>query len=300
MIFNEAELDSALQLKKAVRAQTSLESAEIHSYLDKSEIIAAILAAPYRTDTFTGLRKLEFLLAELSEIPAFECLDQVQTMLETLHHFVDTPDGFSLTGKNDGILACHHAICTLIFLRAGKKQWAEKGLQWILTYFPFDKNEPSSWHGADLFQRFGGCVGKSPCYDGLVKSVKVLSEYSQKYGDFPGLQAKLQQGLDYILKHRVIFHQNNQDYLYEDLITLFYPYPYRTNIIEVLGVMKTEKLLGQPECREALEYLKAKQTKQGCWQAEKIFMKSSWVAFDPVKKPGAWITDEIEWLLSDE
>lgn len=29
-------------------------------------------------------------------------------------------------------------------------------------------------------------------------------------------------------------------------------------------------------------------------------MKSSWMPFDPIKKPGAWITDEIEWLLSDQ
>lgn len=295
-----SKIDSALQLKKYVRNQQLSNTAEIQSYLENSEIIAKILAEPYRTDTFTGLRKLEFLLVELSEIPYFDHLDQVQSMLETLYTSTNFEEGFSLTGKQAGVLACHNAICTLIFLRAGKKEWAEQGVKWIITFLPFAKNEPSSWHGKDLFHRFGGCVGNGPCYDGLVKSVKVLSEYSAKYGDFPGLQEKLTQGLNYILNHRIIFHQDNNDYLYNDLITLFYPYPYRTNVIEILGVMKNENLLARPECRAALDYLKSKQQQDNYWQSEKIFMKSSWIPFDSLKKPGIWITDEIEWLFSNE
>ncbi|WP_413537445.1 hypothetical protein [Enterococcus malodoratus] len=297
MTIDESNVDSALLLKKYVRDKRMLEVSEIQKLLENSEVITKILAEPYRTDTFTGLRKLEFLLIELSEIPYFEGLEQVQTMLETLHSYTNYAEGFSLTGKQSGVLACHNAICTLIFLRAGKKEWAEKGIQWIISYFPFDKNIASNWHGKDLFHRFGGCVGNSPCYDGLVKSVKALSEYTAKYGDYPELQIKLQQGLDYILAHRVIFHQNSDEYLYDDLITLFYPYPYRTNIIEALGVMKTEDLLDCAECQAALDYLKEKHQDNGFWKSEKIFMKSSWIPFDPIKKPGAWITDEIEWLL---
>ncbi len=392
MINEETQLDSALQLKKYVRDIGCPESADIQHCLENSAVIAKILAEKIRTDTFTGLRKLEFLLAELSEIPFFERLETVQVMLNTLYKQINVDEGFSLTGKQNGVLACHNALCTSIFIRAGKKEWAEQGVRWIISYFPFDegfsltgkqngvlachnalctsifiragkkewaeqgvrwiisyfpfdRNEPSNWQGKDLFHRFGGCVGNSPCYDGVVKSVKALSEYAEKYGELPGLRAKLQQGLDYILKHRVIFHQNNDEYLYDDLITLFYPYPYRTNIIEALSVLKTEKLLDRPECQAALDYLKdeylyddlitlfypypyrtniiealsvlkteklldrpecqaaldylkAKQRSDGFWQAEKIFMKSSWVPFDDLKKTGMWITDEINWIFS--
>lgn len=298
MINEETQLDSALQLKKYVRDIGCPESADIQHCLENSAVIAKILAEKIRTDTFTGLRKLEFLLAELSEIPFFERLETVQVMLNTLYKQTNVDEGFSLTGKQNGVLACHNALCTSIFIRAGKKEWAEQGVRWIISYFPFDRNEPSNWQGKDLFQRFGGCVGNSPCYDGVVKSVKALSEYAEKYGELPGLRAKLQQGLDYILKHRVIFHQNNDEYLYDDLITLFYLYPYRTNIIEALSVLKTEKLLDRPECQAALDYLKAKQRSDGFWQAEKIFMKSSWVPFDDLKKTGMWITDEINWIFS--
>lgn len=132
-----------------------------------------------------------------------------------------------------------------------------------------------------------------------MKSVKALSEYKAKYGAFPDLQVKMKQGLEYILKHRVIYHQNNEEYLYNDLITLFYPYPYRTNIVEVLGLLKAENLLDRPECHAAIDYLTAKQKDDGYWQAEKIFMKSSWVPFDPLKKPGSWLTAEINWILAE-
>lgn len=296
MVKEEVKLDAALQLKQAVRAND--ESINVQWYLENSNIIKRILAENYRTDTFTGLRKLEFLLAELSEIPFFERLEKVQKMLDTLHSFTNVQQGYSLTGKQDGVLACHNAICTLVFIRADKKEWAEQGVRWIISFLPFDKGETSTWQGKDLFHRFGGCVGKGPCYDGLVKSVKALSEYSKKYGDLPGLQEKLQFGLVYILDHRAIFHQHSDEYLYKDLITLFYPYPYRTNVIEVLALLKSEKLLDRAECQAAIDYLRRKQMKDGYWQAEKIFMKSSWVPFDQLKKPGTWISDEINWILA--
>ncbi|MGO3604281.1 MAG: hypothetical protein ACTIOK_12760 [Enterococcus malodoratus] len=77
MTIDESNVDSALLLKKYVRDKRMLEVSEIQKLLENSEVITKILAEPYRTDTFTGLRKLEFLLIELSEIPYFERMEQV-------------------------------------------------------------------------------------------------------------------------------------------------------------------------------------------------------------------------------
>lgn len=127
---NEAKaIDSALQLKQFFR-NNDFElpaSSEIQAKLEESAIITKILAESYRTDTFTGLRKLEFLLAELSEIPFFETLAPVQTMLDTLYAHANSGEGYSLTGKQDGVLACHHALMTLIFIRAGKRNGRKRG-----------------------------------------------------------------------------------------------------------------------------------------------------------------------------
>ncbi|MGX2946371.1 hypothetical protein [Enterococcus alishanensis] len=292
-------LDSALILKQKYRSlrAAELDEKEILKLLTESTLIQEILSDKHRTDTFTGLRKIEFLLAELSEIPYFEKLPEVQVLLKTLYEYTATADGYSLTGQSKGILACHQAICTLIFIRANEQAWAKKGIDWIINYLPFAKNEATTWQETDLFERFG-CVGNTPCYDGLVKSVKALSEYRQKFPSDPILAEKLTQGLNYIMKHRVIFHQDSDDYLYDDLITLFYPYPYRTNIIEVLSLLKKENLLKDPQCQDAIAFIKNKELVNGGWQAEKIFMKSSWIPFDAMKRKGNWITDEINWILS--
>ncbi|MHC5372545.1 hypothetical protein ACYSNU_01950 [Enterococcus sp. LJL120] len=140
-------------------------------------------------------------------------------------------------------------------------------------------------------------MGNTPCYDGLVKSVKALSEYCLKVGSTALIDKKISQGLDYILKHRVIFHDDSENYLYNDLITLFYPYPYRTNIIEILSLLKEEGLLHNSHCEDAIAFLRSKELVNGAWQPEKIFMKSSWIPFEPIKKKGDWISDEINWIL---
>ncbi|MHC5372544.1 hypothetical protein ACYSNU_01945 [Enterococcus sp. LJL120] len=147
-------LDSALILKKIVRdsSDKKLDDQEIFALLANSKLIQEILSAKFRTDTFTGIRKIEFLLAELSEIPYFERLPEVQLLLETLYQYTATADGYSLTGDSKGILACHQAICTLIFTRANKHEWAKKGIDWIINYLPFEKGKVTTWQGVDLFQ----------------------------------------------------------------------------------------------------------------------------------------------------
>lgn len=287
-------MDPALLLKKRAREEV-IAPEEAFALLRKSELVQALISQNYRLNLFTGVRKLEFLLIELSEIPFALELPEAQAMLHELIAIVETEEGFSLTGKVEGILSCHQAMCTLIFIRAGKQPLAKKGIDWIMQYQPVAKNESCDWHGCDLYERFG-CVGHSPCYDGLVKSLVALSEFQTRFGADDALQAKLDRGLDYLLAHRVFLHQDSDEVLYPDLTTLFYPYPYRTNIIEILTLLKAENRLTDPRAAAAINYLRSKQV-HDTFTAEKIFMKSSWVPFDPLKKNGDWITDEINSIL---
>lgn len=79
--------------------------------------------------------------------------------------------------------------CTSIFTLA-IKEWAEQGVRWIISYFPFDRNEPPT--GRVRTSSSLGLCRKFNCYDGVVKSVKACQSM-QKYESF-GLRAKLQQG----------------------------------------------------------------------------------------------------------
>ncbi|GCF95040.1 hypothetical protein NRIC_29310 [Enterococcus florum] len=227
-------MDTALVLKKRYREGLASSFLDAKHLLETSTIVQTLLSETYRTDTFTGLRKLEYLLIELSEIPFTYHLEPTKKMLSDLVHFTKQEEGFSLTGTIDGVLACHHAMITLIMIRFGEEKWAKHGIDWILRYQITSRDEPCHWKGTALFERFGGCIGRTPCYDGLVKAMTALSEYQSIYGKTEEISGKLGQGIESILDHRVFCHRNSTEPIHSDMTKLFYPYPYRTNLIETL------------------------------------------------------------------
>lgn len=84
----------------------------------------------------------------------------------------------------------------------------------------------------------------------------------------------------------------------EDSIILnFYPYTYKSNIIEILTLLKANGMIEDERCKDALDILKEKQRSDGFWQADTSYMKSAWIDFDIPKKPGLWISYIISRLL---
>lgn len=291
----EQKVDSGLLLKQRNR-QEELCMKEIKELLNNSTVIKGVLQGNFRLDKFTGVRKLSFQLLEISEIPFVFLLPEAQELLHQLIDATEIDEGFSLTKEANAVLACHQANLTLLMIRAGKKELAEKGIQWILKYQITQRGETCNWQGCDLFERFGGCIGQTPCYDGLVKSMKALSEYKQAFGGTEALDGKLASGLKYILEHQVIYHAQTEEILYPDLVKLFYPYPYRTNIIEALKLLKEEGYWKDKRLEAAKNLLLRKRTEAG-YKVEKLFMKSSWYPFDEPKTIGSWLNDEIDQLF---
>ncbi|MBP1041428.1 hypothetical protein I6N95_10465 [Vagococcus sp. BWB3-3] len=291
-------MDTALILKKKRRLGETISKTQIDALLGRSKVVEAIVNADYRTDRFTGLRKLEFLLTELSEIPDTIGLEKTSIMLNELITHTKQGEGFSLSDGEKGVLACHQAMITLIMIRFDQKQLAEHGVDWIMKYQITQRGQVCNWRGCDLYQRFG-CVGKTPCYDGLVKSMKALAEFQRAYGKDADIQQKLTAGITYILEHEVYKTMDRTATLGSDITKLFYPYPYRTNLIELLSLLQQEGYLSDERVKDARAMLASKRESDGGFKAEKIFMQSSWVPFDKLKETGEWLTDEIESILND-
>ncbi|MFX0024515.1 MAG: hypothetical protein ACFE9S_19530, partial [Candidatus Hermodarchaeota archaeon] len=210
-------------------------------------------------------------------------------------------EGFSLEGTKDNLLACHNAMITTILIKMGyeDKEKIDAGIDWILKYQSVERGEECPWSGKDLYTRFGGCMKKVPCYYSIIKSMITLTEYKKKYGSSEEFDTMLNKGLEYILQHRV-FKKLSSDKPIEDSIILnFYPYPYRSNIIEILTLLKANGLLDDERCNDAKEILKKKQRTDGYWQADTSYMKSAWIDFDIPKKPGLWISYIINRLILD-
>jgi hypothetical protein len=295
-------VDSALSLKKAYDKGEKISLSEAQKMLENSLLVSQLIETPKRSpNTFSGIRNYLWRLLELTEIPFVNTIEKVQNWIELLVEKSYIKEGFSLEGKKDNLLACHNAMITTVLLKMEHKDKIiiDSGINWILNYQSVARDKECKWPGKDLYTRFGGCMKKIPCYYGIVKSMIALTEYKKRYDSSEKLENKLKQGLDYILHHRV-YKKLSVDQPIEDSIILnFYPYPYKSNIIEILSVLKTNNLMGDVRCNDALNLLKDKQRSDGYWQADASYMKSAWIDFDIPKKPGLWITYVIRNLLNN-
>jgi len=295
--------DSAFTLKKAYDKDDKVSIKKAQNMLESSELVSKLLTDPkQKPHTFVGLRALEWRLLELCEVPYTHTLDKVQNWLEFLVNRTSISEGFSLTGERNGLLACHNAIITNILLKMGydDKDKIDTGINWILDYQNVERDRECKWTGVDLFTKWGGCMKKTPCFYGVVKSVKTLTEYKERFGGSKKLDDKLHNGLEYILIHRVFKKLSDDKPIEPSIIENFYPYPYKTNIIETLSLLKVNGLLSDRRCKEAIGILKQKKRPDGFWQADTSFMKTAWVDFDEPKKPGLWISYIISELTKDK
>jgi hypothetical protein len=293
--------DVALTLKKKVEQGQEISIKEAQKLLNQSELVIKLLEDPKRgPDTFVGIRGYEWRLLELSEIPFTYTLEKVKSWIDILIEKSYIQEGFALEGTKEHMLACHNAMITTILLKMQYDDWKkiDAGIDWILKYQSVERGVEVDWPGNDLFSRFGGCMKKVPCFYGVVKSMITLTEYKKRFGGSKDLNNKLTQGLEYILKHNVYQKLSTGEPIESSIILNFYPYTYRSNIIEILTLLKENKLLEDPRCHQAIQILKDKQRFDDYWQADISYMKSAWIDFDIPKKPGLWISYIINDLLS--
>lgn len=294
--------DSALSLKKAYDRGESLTMEKAQEILKQSELMGMLLKTPERSpNTFVGLRAYLWRLLELSEIPFTNTLEKVQKWIELLVDKSYIGEGFALEGKKDNLLACHNALITTILIKMENddKEKIDAGINWILEYQSVERGKERKWSGSDLYTRFGGCMKSVPCYYGVIKSMIALSEYKKRFGGSKRLNDTLNQGLEYILKHRVYKRLSTDKPIEDSIVLNFYPYTYKSNIIEILSLLKANGMIEDDRCRDALKILKEKQRPDGYWQADTSYMKSAWIDFDMPKKPGLWISYIISELVDN-
>jgi len=293
--------DSALTLKKNYDKGDNIPIKEAQKMLKKSELVNKLITPPERSpNTFAGLRGYMWRLLELCEIPFTDSLEEVQKLTKLLVDKSYIKEGFSLEGKRDNLLACHNALITTILIKMNfdDKEKIDAGINWVLEYQAVERGKEPKWTGSDLYTRFGGCMKSVPCYYSVIKSMIALTEYKKKFEGSKNLENKLNQGLEYILKHRVYKKMSSEKPIEDSIILNFYPYTYKSNIVEILSLLKANSLMEDKRCDEALKILKKKQRSDGFWQVDTSYMKSAWIDFDIPKNPGLWISYNIEELIS--
>ena len=288
-------MDSALILKQKYDEGKIQSFSQASKYLNSSELVNVLLS----DNNFETIELLNRLI-EIAEIPFTSEIHKVKEWVEKLVKMSFCNYGFSYTGKSDNILACYNAMITSILIKMNypDKSKTEKGIEWILQYQNLSRGEKNKWNGTSLL-KYGGCMKNTPCYAGLVKSVIALSDYNKIPNKTAKLDVgnKLQEGLEYILSHHLYKRKSIDKPITSYITKLTYPYFYKTNIIELLKLMKENGLDSDARCLSAKEFLKRKRKKDRYWRANSIYLPKEWVLFDRPDEPGLWISYEIDKLI---
>lgn len=106
-------------------------------------------------------------------------------------------------------------------------------------------------------------------------------------------------GVEYILDHKLYLRLSNGQPITKDIYKLTYPFSYKTNVIEILRVLKANNLDSDARCDRAKSYIQSKKQKDGYWKVNSSYLPKCWVQFDKPKEPGVWISYEINKLLNN-
>jgi len=289
------KMDAALELKSKVQNNLISDSETAQILLSKSELFKKLL-----TDFEPSSINLLHRLIQLSEIPFSQENHKVKAWRDTLADLTFCEVGFSLSGKSDDILACYNAMITsvLIQLDYANDLRIRKGIAWIVKYQNTERNQSTLWKGKGI-QKYGGCMKSTPCFIGVVKSMIALSDYRQKIDpDNDQVNEKLEKGLEYILEHKVFKKKSKDEPITKDITKLTYPFTYKTNIVEILRLLKTNGRIDDPRVEEAKELLHKKK-KGNSWKANSFYKPAYWVDFDIPKHTSEWIDFEIKKTMDN-
>lgn len=288
-------MDTALILKQKVDSGEISDFNQASVYLDKSDIIKDLL-----TDFDFDILNLLNRLTEIAEIPFAYRLDRVQKWINKLADLSFCNDGFSITGQSDDILSCYNSMITSILIRMdySDKSRIDKGIEWILSYQNVKRGAINNWTGSRIL-KYGGCLKSTPCYIGIVKAMIALTDYKKRFDSKTNdkIENKLKQGLGYILDHQIYLRQSNGQPITKDINKLTFPFSYKTNVIEILRLLKDNNLDSDSRCSLAKDYLRTKKQKDGFWKINSSYLPKCWIPFDRPSEQGLWISYEIEKLM---
>ena len=291
-------MDSALILKQEYENGLIFDYGSAKHLLEQSNLLKKLLADNFQIESYQLMNRLN----EIAEIPFAQYIPKVQEWLATLNHLTACNEGFSLTKESDYILPCYNGMLTSLFIRMGfsNQKEIQQGINWIVKYQKFERNIETEWNGSGIL-RYGGCLKTTPCYVGLVKSVIALSDYKKSayYSLDQVVESKLIQGVNYILNQQVYLRNSTHEPITKYITSLSYPFTWRTNIIEILRILKSNGFIQDTRCSHAIEYLKSKQKNSGYWNINGGYKPKGWVMFDEPKKSGLWVSHEIRKILND-
>ncbi len=286
-------MDTALELKIGIENGLIVSSEKGRLLLETSQLFSELL-----TDFEETSIHLLHRLIELSEIPFTQESEKVKKWRDKLAELTFCEVGFSLSGDSEDILACYNAMIASVLIKLDYQNYyrIERAIEWILKYQSVRRNETTEWKGKGIL-KYGGCMKSTPCFIGVVKSMIALSGYKRKNKLVnEAVIEKLNDGLEYILEHDGYRRKSTNEPITKDITKLTFPFTYKTNLVEILRLLKFNNVIDDPRVDEAKELLKRKK-KGNYWKSNAFYKPKFWIDFDKSKQKSEWLTFEIENTL---
>lgn len=289
-------MDSALVLR------ISYEQKELHcddecaKLINQSDLVKKLTSDFVEHPLFAVFR-----IMGLSEIPFIESLPYTQKILDYTNRNIATPHGFSCLGGVKEIVPCYNAMLLEAYCRLGNalSSQAQAALSWIKNYQLFDRNQTTTWPYQGVCKH-GGCLGKTPCYIGVGKTVRALVTYLEC------IQCKddqaevcLQQGLDYMLRHKMYQRLSNGKPISPHITDIMIPQSYALSLTDLIYIAGKSDLLHSPACKPLIHLAKEKQIAPKQWKVDYIYSYKGYVGFDTRRKTSEWISSLLSLWLKD-
>ena len=280
-------MDTALMLRIASEKNQYLENTEISSLLSES-----VLVEKLTTDFVDHPLFAVFRIMGLSEIPHIERLPYTQKMIDYINRNIATKQGFSCLGGFEEIVPCYNAMLLEAYCRLGlaESKEAQAALSWTEQYQLFERNQTTSWPHKGVCKH-GGCLGKTPCYIGIGKTVRALTIYSEcvKHEN-QNVEKLLIQGTGYMLRHKMFQRLSDGKPISAHITDIMFPQSYALSLTDLTYIVGKRQLMTSEDSSELLHLLQEKQIAENQWKIDYLYSYKGYVAFESKRKTSEWVS----------
>ncbi|WRS28369.1 hypothetical protein U6B65_04340 [Oscillospiraceae bacterium MB08-C2-2] len=280
-------MDTALTLRVACEEGKCLENDQISSLLSQSALVRKLT-----TDFVDHPLFAVFRIMGLSEIPYMERLPYTQKMVDYINRNIATAQGFSCLGRMEEIVPCYNAMLLEAYCRLGlaNSKEAQAALSWIEQYQLFERNQTTSWPHKGVCKH-GGCLGKTPCYIGISKTVRALTTYSEfvKHENW-NVEKLLVQGTGYMLRHKMFQRLSDGKPISAHITDIMFPQSYALSLTDLTYIVGKRQLMTSEDSSELLHLLQEKQIAENQWKIDYLYSYKGYVGFESKRKASEWVS----------
>lgn len=233
-----------------------------------------------------------FRVMGLSEIPHIETLSYTQKMIGYINQNIATQQGFSCLGGVEEIVPCYNAMLLEAYCRLGlaASKEAQAALSWIEQYQLFERNQTTSWPHKGICKH-GGCLGKTPCYIGIGKTVRALVTYSEcvKHEN-QKVESLLMQGTDYMLRHKMFQRLSDGRPISPHITDIMFPQSYALSLTDLIYIVGKRQLTTHENSVALLRLLQEKKITAGQWKIDYLYSYKGYIGFETRRKASEWIS----------